>query len=423
MEKNLVLSPQELKLFLNSLSKDEDFRTDLEMILKKDYKKFDDWLKTMHPMHFILEDLMIATWPTEFIQRYVEVINIDERLRRQLLQSAGKDIVLAIIRDTSPSVDESNIVLNRPDGTEYIGILLENGADLDENAEETILTRGTEQDKQKYCLECETLYNIKSLLKDEQSRRLLLLYMTDNCDFSGFETDKEALLLPYPELMKAYTTQYNVSYELVKDDPNLDSYIDNITIYECDWVDICKDEKLFEKFVKSALKTDSQKQSLRLAIDLYPEQMTIPTAKMLQKLNAFDDKEMVRSLLQTTNEEVLKYIPQAYYCLDGLVFFARSKKVNGTKILLPYFKNLGDSITLIILSIRNPEITRMLIEKEALPPDMQSSLLAYQEPDRKELVLYYGKKYGFTFQEEQKAYNKYRREESWQKVKKFFRFG
>ena len=38
MEKNLTLSPQELKLFLNSLSKDEDFRNDLEMVLKKDYK-------------------------------------------------------------------------------------------------------------------------------------------------------------------------------------------------------------------------------------------------------------------------------------------------------------------------------------------------------------------------------------------------
>ena len=422
MEKNLTLSPQELKLFLNSVSKDEDFRNDLEMLLKKDYKKFDTWLKTMHPMHFILEDLMVATWPPEFIQRYVEVINIDVRLRKQMLQSAGKDIVLAIIRETSPSVDESKIVLNRPDGTEYIGILLENGSDLDENAEEIILTRGTEQDKQKYCLECETLYNINLLLKDEQSRRLLLLYINNNGDFYGFEDNEILQLLPYPELMKAYTSQYNVDYQLVKDDPNLASYIGEITMYECDWVDICGNEELFEKFVKSALKTDSQKESLKLAIDLYPDQLAVPTARMLQKLNVFDNT-VVRYLFKTANEEVLRYIPQKYYCLDGLVFFAESKKVNGTKTLLPHFKNLGYRIIFILLSIRNPEITQMLIEKEELPFELQKSLLAYQEPDRKALVLYYGQKYGFKYQEGQEAYNKYRWEEFWQKVKNFFRFG
>ncbi len=422
MEKNLTLSPQELKLFLNSVSKDEDFRNDLEMILKKDYKKFDAWLKTMHPMHFILEDLMVATWSPEFIQRYVEVINIDVRLRKQMLQSAGKDIVLAIIRETSPSVDESKIVLNRPDGTEYIGILLENGSDLDENAEEIILTRGTEQDKQKYCLECETLYNINLLLKDEQSRRLLLLYINNNGDFYGFEDNEILQLLPYPELMKAYTSQYNVDYQLVKDDPNLASYIGEITMYECDWVDICGNEELFEKFVKSALKTDSQKESLKLAIDLYPDQLAVPTARMLQKLNVFDNT-VVRYLFKTANEEVLRYIPQKYYCLDGLVFFAESKKVNGTKTLLPHFKNLGYRIIFILLSIRNPEITQMLIEKEELPFELQKSLLAYQEPDRKALVLYYGQKYGFKYQEGQEAYNKYRWEEFWQKVKNFFRFG
>ena len=422
MEKNLTLSPQELKLFLNSVSKDEDFRNDLEMILKKDYKKFDAWLKTMHPMHFILEDLMVATWSPEFIQRYVEVINIDVRLRKQMLQSAGKDIVLAIIRETSPSVDESKIVLNRPDGTEYIGILLENGSDLDENAEEIILTRGTEQDKQKYCLECETLYNINLLLKDEQSRRLLLLYINNNGDFYGFEDNEILQLLPYPELMKAYTSQYNVDYQLVKDDPNLASYIGEITMYECDWVDICGNEELFEKFLKSALKTDSQKESLKLAIDLYPDQLAVPTARMLQKLNVFDNT-VVRYLFKTANEEVLRYIPQKYYCLDGLVFFAESKKVNGTKTLLPHFKNLGYRIIFILLSIRNPEITQMLIEKEELPFELQKSLLAYQEPDRKALVLYYGQKYGFKYQEGQEAYNKYRWEEFWQKVKNFFRFG
>ncbi len=422
MEKNLTLSPQELKLFLNSVSKDEDFRNDLEMLLKKDYKKFDAWLKTMHPMHFILEDLMVATWPPEFIQRYVEVINIDVRLRKQMLQSAGKDIVSAIIRETSPSVDESKIVLNRPDGTEYIGILLENGSDLDENAEEIILTRGTEQDKQKYCLECETLYNINLLLKDEQSRRLLLLYINNNGDFYGFEDNEILQLLPYPELMKAYTSQYNVDYQLVKDDPNLASYIGEITMYECDWVDICGNEELFEKFVKSALKTDSQKESLKLAIDLYPDQLAVPTARMLQKLNVFDNT-VVRYLFKTANEEVLRYIPQKYYCLDGLVFFAESKKVNGTKTLLPHFKNLGYRIIFILLSIRNPEITQMLIEKEELPFELQKSLLAYQEPDRKALVLYYGQKYGFKYQEGQEAYNKYRWEEFWQKVKNFFRFG
>ena len=75
------------------------------------------------------------------------------------------------------------------------------------------------------------------------------------------------------------------------------------------------------------------------------------------------------------------------------------------------------------MSIRNPEITQMLIEKEELPSELQKYLLAYQEPDRKALVLYYGQKYGFTHQEEQTAYNKYRREEFWQKVKNFFRFG
>lgn len=422
MEKNLTLSPQELKLFLNSVSKDEDFRNDLEMILKKDYKKFDAWLKTMHPMHFILEDLMVATWSPEFIQRYVEVINIDVRLRKQMLQSAGKDIVLAIIRETSPSVDESKIVLNRPDGTEYIGILLENGSDLDENAEEIILTQGTEQDKQKYCLECETLYNINLLLKDEQSRRLLLLYINNNGDFYGFEDNEILQLLPYPELMKAYTSQYNVDYQLVKDDPNLASYIGEITMYECDWGDICGNEELFEKFVKSALKTDSQKESLKLAIDLYPDQLAVPTARMLQKLNVFDNT-VVRYLFKTANEEVLRYIPQKYYCLDGLVFFAESKKVNGTKTLLPHFKNLGYRIIFILLSIRNPEITQMLIEKEELPFELQKSLLAYQEPDRKALVLYYGQKYGFKYQEGQEAYNKYRWEEFWQKVKNFFRFG
>lgn len=422
MEKNLTLSPQELKLFLNSVSKDEDFRNDLEMLLKKDYKKFDTWLKTMHPMHFILEDLMVATWPPEFIQRYVEVINIDVRLRKQMLQSAGKDIVLAIIRETSPSVDESKIVLNRPDGLAYIGRLLEVGADLDENAEEIILTRGTEQDKQKYCLECETLYNINLLLKDEQSRRLLLLYINNNGGCYGFEDNEILQLLPYPELMKAYTSQYNVDYQLVKDDPNLASYIGEITMYECDWVDISENEELFEKFVKSALKTDSQKESLKLAIDLYPDQLAVPTARMLQKLNDFDNT-VVRYLFKTANEEVLRYIPQKYYCLDGLVFFAESKKVNGTKTLLPHFKNLGYRIIFILLSIRNPEITQMLIEKEELPSELQKSLLAYQEPDRKALVLYYGQKYGFKYQEGQEAYNKYRREEFWQKVKNFFRFG
>lgn len=428
MEKNLVLSPQELKLFLNSLSKDEDFRTDLEMILKKDYKKFDDWLKTMHPMHFILEDLMIATWPTEFIQRYVEVINIDERLRRQLLQSAGKDIVLAIIRDTSPSVDESNIVLNRPDGTEYIGILLENGADLDENAEETILTRGTEQDKQKYCLECETLYNIKLLLKDEQSRRLLLLYINNNGGCYGFEDNEVLQLLPYPELMKAYTTQYNVSYELVKDNPNFDSYISNITIYECDWVDISKDEKLFEKFVKSALKTDSQKQSLRLAIDLYPEQMTIPTAKMLQKLNTFDDK-LVLSLLKTTNEEILGIIPkdkiaQQLRFHSIIDWFAQAHKTNGIKFFLQTFEDFFESEVTTILDMKDAEIAQMLIEKQSIPSFSEYRLIEnYSEQEAKKLILYYGKHYTLHFPDVKKAYNKYRREEFWQKVKKFFRFG
>lgn len=422
MEKNLTLSPQELKLFLNSLSKDEDFRNDLEMVLKKDYKKFDEWLKTMHPMHFILEDLLVATWPPEFIRRYVEVINIDERLRKKLLQSAGKDIVSAILSETNPSADESNIVLNRPDGLAYIGRLLEVGADLDADAEKIILTRGTDQEKEKYCQECEELHNIDLLLKDEQSRRLLLLYINDNCNFEGFCADEETKLLPYPELMKAYTSHYNVNYQLVKDDPNLASYIGEITMYECDWVDICENEELFEKFVKSALKTDSQKESLGLAIDLYPDQLAVPTAGMLQKLNDFDDK-LVRSLLKTTNEEALKYIPQKYYCLDGLVFFAENKKVNGTKTLLPHFKNLGYRIMFILLSIRNPEITQMLIEKEELPSELQKSLLAYQEPDRKALVLYYGQKYGFTHPEGQKAYRKYRRKEIWQKVKNFFGLG
>ena len=322
MEKNLTLSPQELKLFLNSLSKDEVFRNDLEMVLKKNYKKFDARLKTMHPMHFIIEDLLVATWPPEFIQRYVEVINIDERLRKKLLQSAEKDIVSIILSKTCLSADESNIVLNRPDGTEYIGLLLENGSDFDADSEEIVLTRGTVQNKERYCQECDALHNIDLLLKDEQSRRLLLLYINDNCNFYDFANEEIAKLLPYPELMKAYTSQYNVDYQLVKDDPNLASYIGEITMYECDWVDISENEELFEKFVKSALKTDSQKESLRLAIDLYPDQLAIPTARMLQKLNDFDDK-LVRSLLKTANEEILKYIPQKYYCLDGLVFFCK----------------------------------------------------------------------------------------------------
>ncbi|MDY4840892.1 MAG: hypothetical protein SO314_00810 [Alphaproteobacteria bacterium] len=62
----------------------------------------------------------------------------------------------------------------------------------------------------------------------------------------------------------------------------------------------------------------------------------------------------------------------------------------------------------------------MLIEKEELPSELQKSLLAYQEPDRKALVLYYGQKYGFTHPEVQKAYRKYQRKEIWQKVKNFF---
>ncbi len=401
MEKNLTLSQQETDLLLASLADDGEFCADFKMVLGKNRQAFDERIKSSREMNPVIENIFISTWPSELILQYIQNIVPSPQTRKKLLQNAEKEIVWTLIKKSTPTANESQIILEREDGLKFLPVLLQEAADFNKECEKIIFTRANVSDTKTYCLECRRIQNIGLLLSNDRNRHFLEFYLQNNPFYENLYDKEVKEIVPYPEILKIYTEKHTVPFSEVKDDKNFESYINKISLAVHDWFYEGMSENMRIKFLKSALLTRQQKKSLKQAVEHYGNQLSLLVAQTLNKIGLLHDDELIECLLKNSDKEILKVIP-AEQCVYAALHNQEVKRH--------------------ILKMQDAEITSKIIDEDPLGYEFENYLWDYPETERKKLIVQHGRKYGFAQQKMTEIFLKYNREAYWKQFKGIFNF-